>query len=84
MGSPLQQGKSKGVANMGGNGDLVREATMRRVRRHIRTGIEAGRDPADLTDEVIRTYDLSPVEAGLVKTMVRHRARGRGAAERQR
>ena len=69
---------------MGSNGDLVREATMRRARRHIRTGIEAGRDPADLTDEVIRTYDLSSVEAGLVKTMVRHRAHGRGAAERQR
>ena len=52
------------------NGDLVREATMRRVRRHIRAGIEIGRDPADLTDEVIRTYDLSSAEAGLAKTMV--------------
>ena len=67
-----------------GNGDLVREAVMRRVRRHIRTGIEAGRDAADLTDEVIRTYDLTSVEAGLAKTMIGHQARGGETAPRSR
>jgi hypothetical protein len=67
-----------------GNGDLVREATMRLVRRHIRTGIAAGRDPGQLTDEVIRTYDLTPVEAGLAKTLVRNQGRGQGIARRQR
>lgn len=59
-----------------GNGDLVREAVMRRVRRHIRTGVEAGRDAAELADEAIRTYDLTSVEAGLAKTMAGDQARG--------
>jgi hypothetical protein len=67
-----------------GNGDLVREATMRRVRRHVREGIAAERDPADLAAEVIRTYDLTPVEAGLAKTMVRSYMRERGIAAEQR
>jgi len=67
-----------------GNGDLVREATMRRVRRHIRTGIAAGQDPWDLTDEVIRSHDLTPVEAGLAKTMIRSQLGGRGTGARQR
>ena len=58
-----------------GNGDLVREATMRRVRRHVRAGIDAERDPWELADEVIRTYDLTPVEAGLAKTMIRSQHR---------
>ena len=67
-----------------GNGDLVREATMRRVRRHIRAGIAAERDPWELTDEVIRTYELSPVEAGLAKTMMRNQLGSGGTAARQR
>ena len=62
------------------NGDLVREATMRRVRRHIRTGVAAGQDPAELMDELVQTYELSPVEAGLAKTMVHSQARARPAA----
>ena len=56
---------------------------MRRVRRHIRTGIEAGQDPGELTSDVIRAYDLSPVEAGIARTMVGHHARGRGLGEQR-
>jgi hypothetical protein len=67
-----------------GNGDLVREATMRSVRHYIRAGIDAARDPRELADEVIRMYDLTPVEAGLAKTMVRNHMRSRGIAAEQR
>ena len=63
-----------------GNGDLVREATMRSVRHYVRAGIDAQRDPAELADEVVGIYDLTPVEAGLAKTMVRNHMRGRGIA----
>ena len=66
-----------------GNGDLVREATMRSVRHYLRAGIDAERDPGALADEVIRIYDLTPVEAGLAKTMVRNYMRGRGMAAGQ-
>ena len=73
-----------------GNGDLVREATMRRVRRHVRTGLDAGRDPREVVDEVIGAYALTPVEAGLAWTMAlgqagsrRAAAPRRGASERQ-
>ena len=67
-----------------GNGDLVREATMRTVRRHIRAGIAAERDPWELTDEVIRTYELTPVEAGLAKNMMRIQLSAGGTRARQR
>jgi hypothetical protein len=66
-----------------GNGDLVREATMRSVRHYVRAGIDAERDPKALADEVIRIYDLTPVEAGLAQTMVRNYMRGRGAARKK-
>ena len=58
---------------------------MRRVRRHIRVGIEAGRDPAELTDEVIREHDLSSVEAAMAKTMAQQQSPGaRNAPARER
>ena len=67
-----------------GNGDLVREATMRSVRHYVRAGIDAERDPGALADEVIRMYDLTPVEAGLAKMMVRNYMRDRwGAAAKK-
>ena len=64
---------------MGTNGDQVREGTMRSVRRHIRSGIEAGRAPAELTDEVVRHYELTAAEAALARNIARNqsgRARG--------
>jgi hypothetical protein len=67
-----------------GNGDLVREATMRSVRHYVRSGIAAGRDLDELTAEVISVYDLTSVEAGLAKTMVRNYMRGRGMAAKPR
>jgi hypothetical protein len=67
-----------------GNGDLVREATMRSVRHYVRAGIAAGRDPDELAAEVISVYDLSAVEAGLAKTMVRTYGSGRKTATEQR
>jgi hypothetical protein len=54
------------------NGDLVREATMGNVRRHVRAATLTGCKPADLLREVITTYDLNPVEARLAATMVRY------------
>jgi hypothetical protein len=66
-----------------GNGDLVREATMRQVRHYVRAGIADGRDPGELAVEVIRTYDLTPVEAGLARTMISNYMKGRGMAADQ-
>ena len=68
---------------MGSNGDLVREATMRRVRRHIRTGLDAGRDPGEVVDEVVGAYALTPVEAGLAWTMALGQGSRRAAAPRR-
>jgi hypothetical protein len=44
---------------------------MRIVRRHIRSGIDAGREPAELTDEVVRHYELTAAEAALARTTAR-------------
>jgi hypothetical protein len=55
-----------------GNGDLVREATMGRVRSHVRAAMLTGCDPDDLVAEVVRTYDLNRVEAGMAEIMVRY------------
>ena len=68
---------------MGSNGDHVREATMRRVRRHIRTGIEAGRAAGDVTDEVVRHYELTAAEAALARTIARNQSAREPGRSRQ-
>jgi hypothetical protein len=56
---------------------------MRGVRNYVRSGIADQRDPDELAAEVIRVYDLTPVEAGLAKNMVRNYMRRRGIAAEQ-
>jgi hypothetical protein len=52
------------------NGDLVREATMARVRQHVRMASESGVDEKELEAEVVQTYELSRVETALAKIMI--------------
>ena len=52
------------------NGDLVREDTMARVRQHVRAASGAGADGAELEAEVVETYGLNRVEAGLARIMI--------------
>jgi hypothetical protein len=52
------------------NGDLVREETMARVRQHVRAAAAAGAEPAELEAEVVETYRLNRVEAGLAQIMI--------------
>ena len=45
----------------------------------ISAWIEAGRKPAELTDEVVRHYELTAAEAALARTIARnHAGRARG------
>ena len=52
------------------NGDLVREATMARVRQHVRVASESGIEEKELEAEVVQTYELNPVETALARTMI--------------
>jgi hypothetical protein len=56
------------------NGDLVREATMARVRQHVRVASESGVDEKELEDEVVQTYELNHVETGLARIMITYYA----------